>query len=575
MTKVIIYSLCIWCFNLGTGVAQGGLKRQTIQIHMRDGVDLATDIYKPDLVDGKIPVILIRTNLNKNSIGYLSYYFMKSGYALAVQDVRGRFASGGIWDPYFYEAEDGYDTIEWLARQDWCNGKIGMLGGSYSAIVQFLAAKLHPPHLVTIIPHNLPADPFKNAPFENGIFLLAPEMWWINLTESDLKDYNNPDALRASHKVKDDPALYSLPVSSIDSMITGRRISYFRNWLSHNKNDEYWQARSYENALSGLNLPVLLLSGWYDTHSIGAQTAWDILSGLSDRKVKLIIGPWNHANAVPRYPSTRNTGPEANMDVIALFVNWFDYWLKGMDNGIMKEPAAKLYIMNGAKWLDTDDYPDKETKYTPLYFHCSNGANSSRGDGKLLLNMPDTGKDHDEYSYDPGDPTPAFIYRNHRGRATADSITSLRNDMLVFTSPVLDTALTVLGSPQAVLYASTDCIDTDWFVYLYAMNEKNEYMPVTHGCIRARYRNSLEKPEFPVENQIYEYRISLWPTGLKLEKGWKIRVEISSADFPQYSRNLNNGNNNETGTSYKIARQRIYHSVKYPSAVIIPVIPNN
>ncbi|MCU0342868.1 MAG: CocE/NonD family hydrolase [Ignavibacterium sp.] len=549
--------------------------KKTVVIKMKDGINLSTDIYFPEDLTQEVPLLLIRTNINKNSIGFLPYYFTSNGYAVAVQDVRGRFESEGLWEPYVYEAEDGYETIEWFAEQDWCNGKIGMMGGSYSAVIQLLTAKIKPPHLSAVIPHNLPADPFRNAPYENGILLLAPEMWWVNLIESSIKDYNDPVAIRESQKVKDDTSLYSLPVNKIDEKIIGREISYWQKWLEHNTNDNYWQSISYQESLSNLDIPILLFSGWYDTHSIGTKLAWEELSKSNNKKVKMIIGPWNHSNAVPRYPSTKNVGAEAYLDILNIFLKWFDRYLKNADNEISSEPKTMLYVMNNSSWIESNTYPLENTNYTPIYLSSNKGANSLLGDGKLLCNSSDQRKEYDEYIYNPADPTPAFLYRNSQGRKKSDEITSSRNDILVFESAPLDTEMTVLGPITAKLFASSSSLDTDWFINFYAINEKDEYMPLTHGCIRARFRNSFTEPELLERNKIYEYNIDLWQTGIKLDRGWKIRLEISSADFPQYSRNLNTGKNNEMETEYEIATQRIYHSVKYPSCIILPVITNN
>ena len=537
--KTVIF-LIVFLFPLLTNAnnVSGIMDKKTIGIKMKDGILLSTDLYFPVDSSKKVPAILIRTNINKNSIGVLPYYFISNGYAVAVQDVRGRLESEGTWEPYVFEAEDGYVTIEWLAKQDWCNGKIGMLGGSYTAVVQLLTAKLKPPHLAAIIPHNLPADPFRNAPYENGILLLAPEMWWVNLIESNLKDYNDPIAIRESQKVKDDSNLYSLPVNAIDEKIIGKEIPYWQKWLLHNSNDDYWQNISYQKSLTKLDIPILLFSGWYDTHSIGTKLAWQELSRSKNQKVKLILGPWNHSNTVPKYPSTKTVGTEASIDILNLFLKWFDYWLKGIDNKITTEPKSKLYVMNNSRWIESESYPLENTRYTSLYLNSTKGANSLLGDGKLLWSISDKEKEFDEYFYNPADPTPAFLYRNSQGRKKSDEITSSRNDILVFESAPLDSAITILGQLTARLFASSSSVDTDWFVNFYAINEKDEYMPLTHGCIRARFRNSFTESEFLEKNKIYEYEIDLWQIGIKFDKGWKIRVEISSADFPQYSRNL-------------------------------------
>jgi len=550
-----------------------GVRKETVMIPMRDGIKLSTDIFFPGDLNEKLPVILMRTPLNKTGMGYMSYYFASQGYIVAVQDVRGRFSSEGNWEPFINEGEDGYDAIEWLAKQEWCNGKVGMIGGSYMAHAQFLAAIKNPPHLTTIIPHNLPADTFKNSPFENGILLLAPELWWINIMESGL-DVNNPVAMREAQKVKDDSNLFHLPVKDIDVLITGKKVPYFRNWVEHNSNDLYWQRASYQSKLKNVKIPVLLQTGWYDTHSIGSTLAWEELSKSGNKDSRLIIGPWNHANTLTPYPSVNKVGKEASVDFLSLYKNWFDFWLKGIDNKANEDPKVKLYVMNDFRWVSSDNYPLNTTNYKKLFFDSKVGANSLRGDGRLIWESTIDNKPYDTYIYNPGDPTPAFIYRNSQGRTKSDTITSGREDILVYESNKLDSAITILGPVSVRLFASSDCTDSDWFVYLYAINEENKYLPVTHGCIRARFRNSLATSDFLRRNKVYDYKINLWHTGIKLGKDWKIRVEITSADFPQYSRNLNNGRNNETENEYKSATQRIFHSGKYQSYVLLPITIN-
>lgn len=548
-------------------------EKKTVNVPMRDGVLLSTDIFFPGTGNDPLPVILMRTPINKGSIGSTVYYFVVRGYIVAVQDVRGRFASEGQWEPFVNEAEDGYDTIEWLAKQSWSNGKIGMMGGSYMAWVQFLAARLNPPHLAAIIPNCVPADPFLNSPWENGIFLLAPEAWWVSLMESGVKDYNNPQVIRESQKVKDDTNLYTLPVTDIDQKVFGKELAYWRAWLSHNKLDAYWEKASYMNSLKNLTIPVLLQSGWYDSHSIGTKLAWQELSKSFNSQVKMVIGPWNHANAVPSYPSTKNVGMEAAVDLTGMYLKWFDCWLRGIDNEFKHDSSVSIYVMNSKKWIDAEAYPLQETRYTRLYLSSNRGANSLGGDGKLSFLKPADKRRCDSYNYNPGDPTPAFIYRNSQGRKRSDEITASRKDILVYESDPLDSAITIAGPVSANIYASSSCVDTDWFVTLYAIDENDKYMPLVHGCLRARFRNSLSNPEFLRKNKLYEYAIDMWHTAIKLDKNWRIRVEIASADFPQYSRNLNTGGNNETEIEYLTAKQRIYHAGGKASCIILPVLP--
>jgi hypothetical protein len=325
--------------------------------------------------------------------------------------------------------------------------------------------------------------------------------------------------------------------------------------------------------MKDIKIPVLLQSGWYDTHLIGTRMAWNSMTGSGGNFVKMVIGPWNHSNQVPRiYASTRNTGKEGAIDLISLYLRWFDRWLKGIENDIDKENKVSLFIINDNRWIHTNSFPPDKTEARRLYPGSSSGANSLGGDGKLHWDNPLSERKMDNYVYDPLNPSPAFIYRNSEGTLVADSIMNSRNDVLVFETDPADSSFIIMGDLKARLYASSSCIDTDWFVYFYGVTEKGEYFPITHGCIRARFRNSFSDPQFLRKGKKYSWDINMWPTSIKIEKGWKLRVEIASSDFPQYSRNLNNGKNNEMASDYLAAHQKVFYKKGKATYIEVPCL---
>jgi uncharacterized protein len=549
------------------------LERRTLSVPMRDGVWLVTDVYLPRGGRDKFPLVLLRTPYNRKTVDmeFGARYYASHGYAVAVQDVRGRFESGGTWVPFLHEAEDGYDAIEYLATQEWCNGRVGMLGGSYLAWAQFWAAKLKPPHLVTIIPHNVPSDPFRNSPYEHGVFLMTPQLWWTAVVEAGVTDLSHPK-FKEVEAIKHDERLASLPVVDLDRKIFGREIPYWRDWISHNSDDSYWDRARFLDGLKGLEIPVFLVSGWYDTQSIGTKHAWQALTESRSAFVKLIMGPWNHLNQVPKTAATKRVGSEAVIDLPQLYLRWFDRWLKGKHNGIDQEPRVQLYVLNAQRWIMADAYPEPRSGFRKLCFSSTRGANTLRGDGKLRWDEPGVSAEADSYIYSPSDPTPAPASRFTNGRKSFDEITSTRQDILVYESEPLEQTLTVAGPIQATIFASSSVLDTDWFVTLYALTDAGQHVQMVRGAVRARFRNSMRRMELLDPGRVYKYTIDLWHFGLQLEKGWKLRAEITSAYFPEFSRNLNTGGDNEMENEWANAHQRIYHSTEYPSHLLLPIV---
>jgi uncharacterized protein len=553
------------------------VEKMTVMIPMRDGVKLATDLYFPVKRNGKYPVILIRSPYKKEMSELDGTYYARRGYVAAIQDVRGRFASEGVWEPLVNEGDDGYDTVEWLASQEWSTGKTGMIGASYLGWTQLLAAVRKPPHLTTIIPNVTPPDPFFNIPYEYGSFFLQGAAWWLEVLETKasaditMKTFSDIDSRDYGEILK------SLPVVDIDKKIFGGENRIWRKWIQHNSQDSYWDKGSYLDKLKDLDIPVFLQSGWFDSDGIGSKLAYLELKKSKNRNIKLILGPWGHTDQASSALTGRNSNQEAAVDLQDMYNRWFDFWLKDRDIGIVKEPLVQLYIMNTEKWLTADIYPLPRTVFSKLYLSSTLGANTLGGDGKLVWTLPEGGKPYDEYTFNPADPTPAWIQRAKKdGRRGYEQVTSNRSDILVFTSEPFQRQVTIAGPMTAFLYASTTAVDTDWFVTFIALNEKGSPLPLGNqlgkGCIRARFRNSVRFPEFLESGKIYAYTIDLWHTGIAIPKGWRLRVEITSAFFPYFSRNLNTGGNNESDTKFVSAKQKVFHSQEFPSHILLPVI---
>ena len=578
---------------------------RNVRLQMRDGTLLATDIYRPD-ADGKFPVVLVRTPYDRRNLEMQADYYARRGYVYAGQDCRGRFGSQGAWEPFVNEKTDGYDTIEWLAEQSWSNGKVAMIGGSYLGWVQWFAATQRPPHLVTIIPNVAPPEPFYNIPYEHGVFFLGGAIWWADFVESTAGADLSAQVAAISNlgDKKYHELLQSLPVIDLDKKVLGKENRYWRAWIEHWTDDDYWKRADFYDELKDIDLPVFHQSGWFDGDGIGSKLNYQKMTSYGHQNQKLVLGPWGHTDTDTRMVGEWDFGPQAIVDLQRQYLRWFDYWLKGVDNGITKEPLVSIFVMGSNRWLRDNAYPISGTRFEKWYLSSDGGANTSGGDGKL---GPDaiTGKEADHYSYDPGDPTPTpddYVPADEQpadappasGPASRPAATqpvksseeeaklrktyhakviASRRDILVYTSAPMEKPLTIAGPLSAVLYAASSKKDTDWFVRLIEVNKDGQLWTRGEGRLRARFRDSNRRPELLKPGEIYEYHLDLWQTGVEIPAGNRLRVEVCSASFPFFSRNLNTGGHSETETNFVTAQQTIYHDPNHPSHVLLPVIP--
>ncbi|MFQ6009139.1 MAG: CocE/NonD family hydrolase, partial [Candidatus Zixiibacteriota bacterium] len=313
---------------------------KNVGVPMRDGIELATDIYRP-LAQGKFPIILVRTPYKKELNELQGRFYARRGYVYAVQDCRGRFSSPGEWEPFFHEPQDGYDAIEWLAVQPWSNGKVGMIGASYLGWVQWWAARERPPHLVTIIPNVSPPDPYFNIPYEYGAFFLLGAIWWADILEHEATADISGKLFREIAEKKYAKLLRHLPVIELDEIVLGKKNPYWREWIQHPDNDDYWERASFLSHLKELNIPVYHQSGWFDGDGIGAKLNYLTMVSQGHEFQKLVLGPWGHTPQATRLgPHRIDFGPNAIIDLEKSYTRWLDRWLLGIENGIDKEPLV-------------------------------------------------------------------------------------------------------------------------------------------------------------------------------------------------------------------------------------------
>jgi putative CocE/NonD family hydrolase len=558
-----------------------------VRVPVRDGVALSTDIYRPVGVD-RAPVVLARTPYKKELLELQARYFARRGYVFAAQDCRGCFGSPGLWEPFVHEGHDGFDTIEWLAAQSYANGHVGMIGGSYMGLVQWLAAAEHPPHLAALVPNVSPTDPFYNAPYEYGAFALAGNLWWADVLESRAAADLSGEGLSRIRQKRFSELLRGLPVIDLDRTVLGAANPYWRAWIEHPAGDAYWKAAEFLDRLRDVHIPVFHQSGWYDDNGLGTKLNYLRMTEHGHPHQKLTLGAWGHTDTATRTIGDRDFGEGAIVNLQRDYLRWFDRWLKGVDNSIEREPLVSVFVMGSNQWLHGDTYPLPETTFRRLYLTSRGNANTINGDGRLTFDPPAAGTPPDRYSYDPGDPTPTsrlqvdpvddgqLAKSAEERKREADRfrrrLAETRHDILVYETDPLAEPLTSVGPISAVLYAESSARDTDWFVALSEIDHEGAPFRLVQGKIRARFRNSMRASELLEPGKVYAYTLDLWHTGITIPVGNRLRVEVASAAFPLFSRNLNTGGHNEMETAYVTAQQTIYHDDRRPSHVVLPVL---
>ena len=551
--------------------------RVDVGVPARDGVLLSTDIYMPS-TGGPFPALLVRTIYDNQSEYYVpaAGRFAERGYAVVAQDCRGRFDSGGEFDPYHREAEDGYDTQEWIGAQSWCDGNVGTWGQSYVGFTQSLTAPLRSQYLKALVPTVSQQDNFGHF-YADGALQLCMCINFVNLAGRTVQ--------RGSRGLIDSEEFYRrLPLVSALDDITD--LPYYRQIIEHYTFDDFWKSDSLRYKYGEIEAPAYLVTGWYDGlmhETIRLFKGWSTKSRSpeSRRLSKLLVGPWGHGNIGSSVPyGTIGFGAAAELDFVEEQLRWFDRRLKGVDNGMDDEPPVRIFVMGENVWRSEDEWPLARTRYTHYYLHGGGSANTMRGDGALATEPPGDGPP-DRYSYDPEDPVPTVGGQIMDGweRAFAPSgpwdrrPVERRGDVLVYTTEPLERDVEVTGPISLTLFASSSAPDTDFSGALVDVHPDGKAIIICEGLLRARFRDSMETPALMEPGNVYELTVDMWETSNLFKAGHRIRLEVSSSNFPRFDRNLNTGHRPGMDAEMRVAEQTIYHDAQRPSHLTLPVVP--
>ncbi len=584
---------CVQIMAKGLGVGAGKttamVTEMNVMVSMRDGVKLATDIYRPK-APGKYPAILNRMpyGTDEDMFKELGRFFVQHGYIFINQDTRGTFGSEGYYFPLIWEREDGIDTCDWIAKQPWFDGKLGTWGVSYFGYTQWAEAPGN--KVITAMNPVFGTGSIFQFVFRGGALTYVQMVPWnTDMQNSWYKKNGQLDKIVKvdllsggyfNYPIRDAITVKVEDITKNPERVKTEAEKGVFDWIQHPGDIVNVTADNFHGFFSQVTAPSLQIAGWFDQATGPMLDDFQHIRAEGQgnaRKTRIIIGPWTHG--LPGVPNNKifhqKTLAGTKLYGQDLF-SFYDYWLKGANNGEDKEPALKIFVMGENQWRNENEWPLARTKWTNYYLHSSGNANTSNGDGKISITLP--GKESaDKFDYDPAKPAPTqggnFLPEKDFMAGSFDQAeTEKRKDVLLYVTEPLSQAVEVTGPIKMVLYAASDAKDTDWTAKLVDIYPNGKAYNLCDGIIRARYRESLLKPSALEPGKVYQYEIDLWATSNVFLPGHKIAIEISSSNFPSFDRNTNCGG--EGGPDCrKVARQIVAHSAEYPSHMVLPVIP--
>jgi putative CocE/NonD family hydrolase len=558
-----------------------------LEMTASDGTALRSDVYAP-AGERSHPVILIRTPYDKRRLESDPYYdihrVVDAGYIVVCQDVRGLFASDGQWESNIrfqtHDAQDGYDTVEWAGRLPRANGRVGTLGGSYDAFLQWRLAPLHPPSLIAMSAQTIPA---RYTDLE-GPGTIRPGKrlhWWATKMSSELRrrggrpgPHTREEGEERWRSGQGESLLRFLPWLDLPQEVFEDETEPMKDWLRQPHLDPW----NLDSGCPDVEVPNLDIVGWYD-HCNGnmrmfTSTVANAKTELARSQSRIIIGPWSHGEWGRTRYGAIDFGSVASLDGIGEVLRWFDYWLKGRGPGFVAEPPVRIFVMGDGRWRGEATWPPTDAQELSLFLTSLGSANTPAGDGALAFQLPDL-DGVDEYVYDPTDPVPDLLAPEIVSQPTDQRLLSRRRDILVYTSPPLSERIEVTGIPVAEIVAQSSAPDTDFFVRLIDVEPEGIARDVSLGVVRARFRDGVESQRLLLPNEIVRYRIPMSPTSNAFLPGHRIRIDITSSSFPSFDRNHNSAALPNADPELKQARQRVHHGRAHRSRVVLPWLRND
>ena len=593
---------------------------RNVMVTARDGIRLATDIYFPSLdgarASGKFPAIVERTPYDKNSPRFVGHarFFAQLGYVVVVQDVRGRGESDGEWYPFAREAPDGYDTIEWAAGQPWCTGKVGTMGTSYMAAVQSAAATLNPPHLAAMFVTEGPSDYYSCSMRHNGALEQRFLFYAFHMAVTSREARAKPALRIALMEARNNLGYWLARLPLKKGVSPMRMLPSYEQWAidlqTRAARTEYWLQHGYairEYYAEHSDVPTVYFGAWYDSYARATTENFIAFTKLKKSPQRLIMGPWTHGiRADEEASGEAYFGPDAIDTYNSIRLRWFDTWLKGLDTGVMQEPPVRIFVMGGGSgrkfydvhglngridhgghWRTEKEWPLGRARNTPFYLHSA---------GTLSTRKPETQFGATTYRFDPSDPVPTiggnisvgydimspggFDQRTRANTFGAHETLPLaaRPDVVVFISEPLERDMEVTGPLTANLWISSSALDTDFTVKLIDVYPPSADYPdgyalnLTDSIMRARFRDSFTKPELMTPGEVYQLSFPLYPVSNVFKQGHRIRVDVSSSNFPRFDVNPNSGGVLGEPGPIVVADNTIHHDAERPSHLVLPVV---
>lgn len=548
-----------------------------LAVPMRDGVTLRADVYLPD-GDRPVPAIVSRTPYDKSFpltpvAAVDPERAVEAGFALLCQDVRGQYASDGDFNPFITEGADGYDTIEWVAAQPWCDGAVGMSGRSYTAATQWRAALERPAALKAIFPIVVGSDYYHGWVYQGGAFEFGFNLFWVHLM-TDPKGRGSLDEQYRHLPISDPPLLAESPAGE-----------FYREWLAHPTYDDHWRRMSLRDRYGEVQVPVFNVGGWFDMFLGGTLENFRRMRSEGGNEAaragtRLLVGPWAHGSAFGAYPDHefKELGSETRIDLADAQLGFFARHLSGDDRAEVQDAPVRIFVMGENRWRDEADWPPPAAREERWFLH----GDAAAGGGSLGTEPP-ADEPHDEYVYDPRDPAPTAggptslpgrFLKTNAGPVDQAPVES-RPDVLVYSSDPLERPFEVTGPLELVLYASSSAPDTDWVAKLCDVDSDGVSRILAEGVLRARFRDGFEEPSPLEPGRAYEFRVDLVATSNVFLPGHRVRLDVTSSSFPRIDRNANSGRppGEDTEDTLTPARQRVFHDADRASHLRLPVVP--